>query len=585
MRPRIGTKDGQRNPDADDSSATTAAGPSADRWSVLATALCSQRVSVGLDASTPAWTDGQLIVVSSLDEARREVILQSALLVAGSLSPHIVRSLRGRPSLCRRYLSVEGRRALSLLESWVPSAALPDPGPLPIGVEASTSPESSLAIARSRVHLPAPPSWFGTVRPRRITDATGFSVEKRADDLTFRVKRLDHHQLFDEVDDRIGSVEKETTDSFGSSWLVQMLRRMFGMDGGSADNGAGGAADHDANGRPELARSVTPSRGGTTTNLVVRPAAVGQPLSGEVAVYPEWNHRSQCHRPNWTTVIEAPSRPVAVGRVERPIRHERLRRELAPLGLGMQRLRRQPIGGEIDLDAAIERCIAIAADQSVTDDVYIDNVRRRRELSVLVLLDSSSSGRDTSALGGTVLEHQATATAALVDTLALLGDRVAAYAFHSFGRAHVVFMPIKRFDEPFGNHVVSRLDALEPVGFTRLGAGIRHGTALLQREGQQERRLLVLISDGFPFDDDYEGRYAEADVRHALDEAHVGGVGCVCICVGGVTPPAQLVRTYGEHAYAVGPDVDAIAPLMGNLLRTAMSAADRSRKRPERNST
>ena len=43
--------------------------------------------------------------------------------------------------------------------------------------------------------------------------------------------------------------------------------------------------------------------------------------------------------------------------------------------------------------------------------------------------------------------------------------------------------------------------------------------------GGTPRRLLVVLSDGFAYDHGYEGRYGEADARHALVEARRRGVG------------------------------------------------------------
>jgi nitric oxide reductase activation protein len=240
----------------------------------------------------------------------------------------------------------------------------------------------------------------------------------------------------------------------------------------------------------------------------------------------------------------------------------------------MQRRRRQPHGCDIDIDAAVADHILVTAGQSPSDEVYVDTVRRRRELSVLILLDCSSSGQEPSVSGGTVHQRQTAACAALLDTLSMLGDRVASYAFHSFGRSRVVFTAIKGFSEPFGGRVTARLGAIEPAGYTRLGAAIRHATALLEGDGAGMRRLLVLISDGFPYDEEYEGRYAQADVRHALNEARGAGVGCVCLSVGATADSADLARTYGQNAYAVGDDIDDLAPVIQRIFCAGIAGAD-----------
>ena len=59
-------------------------------------------------------------------------------------------------------------------------------------------------------------------------------------------------------------------------------------------------------------------------------------------------------------------------------------------------------------------------------------------------------------------------------------------------------------------------------GYTRMGAPMRHLTSRLLAQ-PSERRLLIVIGDGLMSDEGYEGRYAWADVAHAVDEANKAG--------------------------------------------------------------
>jgi nitric oxide reductase activation protein len=47
-----------------------------------------------------------------------------------------------------------------------------------------------------------------------------------------------------------------------------------------------------------------------------------------------------------------------------------------------------------------------------------------------------------------------------------------------------------------------------------------------------ERRLLIVIGDGLISDEGYEGRYAWADVAHAVEEADEAGVAIYYVGVG-----------------------------------------------------
>ncbi len=72
----------------------------------------------------PSWTDGQTIYVDVplLPRATLEAIaVQASLIAAGSLEPDIVRPLVRHPRLARRYLAVEGHRALVSNADLLPS--------------------------------------------------------------------------------------------------------------------------------------------------------------------------------------------------------------------------------------------------------------------------------------------------------------------------------------------------------------------------------------------------------------------------------------------------------------------------------
>ena len=79
--------------------------------------------------------------------------------------------------------------------------------------------------------------------------------------------------------------------------------------------------------------------------------------------------------------------------------------------------------------------------------------------------------------------------------LGAMGEPYAAQAFSGYGPRSVSVRTLKRFDEPYGNHVATRIAALEPEQYTRAGAAIRHASATLMREPASQR-LLLLLSDG-----------------------------------------------------------------------------------------
>src|SRR5262249_53511507 len=156
-------------------------------------------------------------------------------------------------------------------------------------------------------------------------------------------------------------------------------------------------------------------------------------------------------------------------------------------------------GDDIDIDAAVEARVDTLAGSPPEETSYIDSLRRRRDLAVLLLLDISGSSGKPSATGATVHEHQRAAAAALTPALHDLGDRVALYGFRSQGRSAVHVVPVKRFRDDLDTQVMWRLGGLVPSAFTRLGAAIRHGASVLEREGGTSRRLLVVLVRRFAF--------------------------------------------------------------------------------------
>jgi nitric oxide reductase activation protein len=100
----------------------------------------------------------------------------------------------------------------------------------------------------------------------------------------------------------------------------------------------------------------------------------------------------------------------------------------------------------------------------------------------------------------------------------------------------------------------------------------------LVTEGGTPRRLLVVISDGFPYDHGYERSYAEGDARKALDEARAAGVGCLCLNIGSSTAPEALARIYARTEHATTANLDELTPSMLRLFHGALRTADLRRR-------
>jgi Mg-chelatase subunit ChlD len=545
------------------------------RFGLLASAIAGRIVEVaGVEPGDAAWTDGTTVFVDPLltgCDLLRPLAVQASLLGAGSLEPGILDHLVRHPGTTRRYLALEGHRALAALESFLPASA----GALVDHALAARtdSPAQSLAIATSREAIDAPPAEFGTIRPRQIRRAAEVSTSgpltaqhgSRAQAVAV-LRELD-----DEDEDDRPVVDLLSNPVGGGGAIGRLLKRLF-RDTRSPGSGppGGDAPTHSA-----LGLRVSPAT--VVASAVASAAPNGELASWGRTTYPEWDVFRRRYRPAWCTVVEEGPVPEATTLVPFP-ETSALRRALVRLGLTMARRDRQLQGIDIDIDAAVESRVETIAGTTPEEGVYIDLVRQRRDLAVLLLLDVSGSAGEPSVVGGTVHQHQRAAAASLMTALHHLGDRVALYAFRSRGRTAVQVAPLKHFGDRLDAEVMRRLEGCVPGAYTRLGAAIRHGAAVVEREGGTSRRLLVVLSDGFAYDHGYEGVYGEADARRALAEARRRGTGCVCLSLGAATDPTALRRVFGTAAHASVPRVEHLPGVVGPLFRFALRSAGAQRR-------
>jgi nitric oxide reductase NorD protein len=541
------------------------------RFRLLATYIAGTAVDVAeAPAGEAAHTDSKVILVSAgrpPAEQRREVVLQSALLGAGSLDRRLVKPLRARPSVARRYLALEGHRVLAELASQMPVAATLCPG----GAPRTATADESLEMAKGLVEIADPPEWFGVIRPSRLL-ASSAGPGSRATDKELRLQ-------FDSVDlpeadddDREGARESKIlklfeNPLFNSRTLSDYFRKLFGSSRSPGDGVAGAEMQVRAVRRTYTAG--TQSRPVPTRIRFTDDRNPGATAGVGGALHPEWDEHNNRYRSDWCRVIDFPLTTAPDVTAAGVPHDDVLRRRLSRVGLGPKVLRGRPDGDELDIEALINLFVDLRSGYSPAECVYLERRKLARNLGVLVLLDASGSATETDRDGLAVHDHQRRAAATLAVTLEELGDRVAVYAFRSQGR-HAVHLPsIKEFGNRFGAMERARLNQLQPSGYTRLGAGIRGAGEILKTQAGTPNRLLVVLSDGFPYDDGYEGRYAEADAAKALEELRMEGVACLCLSVGAAATDT-LERVFGSASYASAPTLADLSPQMDELFLSAL---------------
>ncbi|RTM10599.1 MAG: VWA domain-containing protein [Hyphomicrobiales bacterium] len=290
-----------------------------------------------------------------------------------------------------------------------------------------------------------------------------------------------------------------------------------------------------------------------------------------VARYPEFDYVTGREQSGWTSVKEYQA---TLGSEERVARLREQRADLASRLTALirsarvsraERLRRQPEGEFLDIDACIDASIARRMGELPSPHIHGRYERRSRDLSVLLLLDVSQSTSDRVRDGRqTVLDVERQAAALLSQAMSGLGDPFSLAAFCSDRREDVRYTRIKDFSQPYDALVEARLAGLQSGFSTRLGAAIRHAGAELA--GQRSyRRLLLVVTDGEPSDIDVEDRrYLVEDAQRAVQG--LGKLGINTFCVGlDSNADSYLGRIFGQRNAITIASVERLTDLLPKL--------------------
>ncbi|HEU4565276.1 MAG TPA: VWA domain-containing protein, partial [Gemmatimonadaceae bacterium] len=207
-------------------------------------------------------------------------------------------------------------------------------------------------------------------------------------------------------------------------------------------------------------------------------------------------------------------------------------------------------GEELDLAACVRSMVEWRAGHGADDRLYVAVRPARRGLAILLLVDVSGSTDALVTGAEQVIDVEKVALLLASEAFDALGDRYAILTFSSRGARDVRLTTLKDFAERNGETVRRRIAAVAPEGNTRLGAAVRHATALLV--GQPAgHRLLLILSDGKPNDaDQYQGRYAVEDSRQAILEARAQGVYPFCLTIDR-EEPEYLEHIFGAAGHTI----------------------------------
>lgn len=543
-------------------------------------ARAARGTPAALPASDPLARDIFLIAEAAAVDRMLAILLPGMLIdvVAGRAEALADRSRAGSARMSRQETAVE-RLVVSLLSA--------DPLVPPTEIPTSATPTDSnrwagetanrIRTLSGRYRGVAPVALWGTVSlapdiaPIAATrhDATGAQRPPRTHMMPRRPRA--RAAIDDEDDSRTGTWIVRADDPQESVEDPMGLQRPTDQSDAADPGDLGDSLSDLREARlvrtPEVPREVLASDNPVPRASVIRDLALRQ----AAIVYPEWDYRARRYHAEGAVVREAPVRDGDPAWAQHALeRHaalvRRVRRDFERLRPRREVLRRQLDGSDLDVDAYVTATADALAGASPDGRLYLADRRMRRGAAIFLLVDVSASTDSWVAGSRRVIDVEREGLLIVGEALAVLGDPHAIFAFRGEGAGNVEVLPLKRFTDHAGPGVRNRIAALEPDGFTRVGAAIRHATALLSREPATQR-LLLLLSDGRPNDVDiYEGRYGLEDTRQAFAEARLQGIHPFCLTVDREAP-SYASRVFGDGAYAMLRHPERLPEVLVSVLR------------------
>lgn len=534
-------------------------------YAMLASAIAGYSVHIVYQSGRTAlaYNDGQIIYLSD-DTADHslEVMIQALLMGGDSFDGSILLKFIGRARAARRYLYLEVHRHIYTGRHSLPAKLLRISSPSLL----SKSREHSLEIAFGREKLPPTPDIFGVIRPFRALGGGGKPVQEDA-----IAEELEGGE--DEAGESSKLLKLFSNPLMSNGFLSKMLQDILGGSRQSEEGEEGAAGD--------MVSARAQKQKGLQSLLSLSPfsRAFAPEREAGTAVYPEWDALNEKYKENWTFVAEYMPKEDLEEENSRTVIPDLsngiMRKNLAQLGLNYQPHRGQPLGDDIDIDDLVRLVIDSRTGHPADERIYHAPLKTRRDLGVLILLDISDSVGEIREDGTKVHEDQLKVACQLMQILQQLGDRVALYGYHSWGRGHVRLAQVKSFEERMGGEVLERASCLLPSGFTRTGAAIRHAAGIVERDCGMPHKLLVVISDGLAYDDGYEGRYGEGDTAHALQETRDRGIGCVCLSIGSDAETEKLQNIFGTASQLSVAKAEEVSSKISTLFLSAINSVAR----------
>ncbi|MBK6275835.1 MAG: VWA domain-containing protein [Saprospirales bacterium] len=269
--------------------------------------------------------------------------------------------------------------------------------------------------------------------------------------------------------------------------------------------------------------------------------------------YPEWNYAKNEYKPNYCNVYPLAQATTDTNYYQKTILEnattlQGLRKMLTSVNNKMQQVRRQTDGDEFELDALSDMYVDIHSKRTPNENIYLSKRKKEKDISILLLLDISLSS-DGYADGNRVIDVEKKVSILFGEILNEYDIDFAVQGFYSKTRNFSSYVSLKEFDE---NWSISKhkIGSIEPKGYTRIGAALRHSGFLLSKR-QTKNKWVILLSDGKPNDyDKYEGKYGIQDVKQALHELKAQNINSYALAIE-AQAKYYLPQMFGQNHYQI----------------------------------
>ncbi len=269
--------------------------------------------------------------------------------------------------------------------------------------------------------------------------------------------------------------------------------------------------------------------------------------------YPEWDESNKRYKQDFCQIIYQKHQNKNYSYTQKILKENR--KQIIKMTRSAERYlsdyfikKRLPNGEEPDIDAVVEAYVDIKTGNSPSENLYLSKRKKSKDIAILVLTDCSLS-TDGFNNNRRILNVE-------MEALLLSGEVWNNFnlmfqidSFSSHTHSQCFYSTYKAFHERW-DEVKDRIGAMESVGYTRIGAALRH--AIFQLDNvKAETKWLLLLSDGKPNDfDTYEGNYGIYDIRKAIKEAEHKNIHTSAIAIDS-SAKYYLPKMFGQNGFTI----------------------------------